>query len=353
MKELSKAATWHVVGEEGAAQRVDNYLTRLLKGVPKSHIYRILRSGEVRVNSGRVGPEHRLKAGDYFARLAYLERNQANTDQLQALRVAVRDSKRVATCLGFGPRYLHSTGQAYKGGPNSGVFLILTRTPAEDLPLPGQKLTFGQVQLAQALGDFQAPGAEKALLKQLSYKTAAPEQTLYARMAAASTLGKMRSAEGRKALEGMLEEPEPLAAGARVSPSTAFVLGYRNLARAIPLFVLAFAVDARDADIEPRLQEEGTVDELQIDLGIDRRNGRKLDLPLGGGELQRTDVAGRPGGREQLLGGRVRLRQLDVEVAIAAARGAVAATRGVGLAGEENLLAHGGFPFHCSIIVSD
>lgn len=65
MNGLSKdSATWHEVGEEGAAQRVDNYLTRLLKGVPKSHIYRILRSGEVRVNSGRVGPEHRLKPGD-------------------------------------------------------------------------------------------------------------------------------------------------------------------------------------------------------------------------------------------------------------------------------------------------
>jgi 23S rRNA pseudouridine955/2504/2580 synthase len=65
MKELSKdSATWHEVGEEGDAQRVDNYLTRLMKGVPKSHIYRILRSGEVRVNSGRVAPDHRLKCGD-------------------------------------------------------------------------------------------------------------------------------------------------------------------------------------------------------------------------------------------------------------------------------------------------
>jgi hypothetical protein len=69
--------------------------------------------------------------------------------------LAVRDARRVATCLGFGPRYLHSTGQAYKGGPNSGVFLMVTRTPAADLAVPGQKLTFGQVQAAQALGDFQ------------------------------------------------------------------------------------------------------------------------------------------------------------------------------------------------------
>jgi 23S rRNA pseudouridine955/2504/2580 synthase len=65
MNDLSKArATWHEVGEEAAAQRIDNYLLRILKGVPKSHIYRVLRSGEVRVNSGRIKPEYRLKAGD-------------------------------------------------------------------------------------------------------------------------------------------------------------------------------------------------------------------------------------------------------------------------------------------------
>jgi 23S rRNA pseudouridine955/2504/2580 synthase len=65
MNGLSKdSATRHQVGEGGAGQRVDNYLTKLLKGVPKSHIYRILRSGEVRVNSGRVAPDHRLNAGD-------------------------------------------------------------------------------------------------------------------------------------------------------------------------------------------------------------------------------------------------------------------------------------------------
>jgi 23S rRNA pseudouridine955/2504/2580 synthase len=65
MNSLSKeTATWHEIGEAAEGQRVDNYLVRLLKGVPKSHVYRLLRSGQVRVNSGRVGPEHRLKAGD-------------------------------------------------------------------------------------------------------------------------------------------------------------------------------------------------------------------------------------------------------------------------------------------------
>ena len=71
------------------------------------------------------------------------------------MRHAVRDTEHVATCLGFGPRFLHSTGQAYKGGPNSGVFLQITCDDAADLPVPGQKYTFGVVKAAQARGDFQ------------------------------------------------------------------------------------------------------------------------------------------------------------------------------------------------------
>lgn len=97
----------------------------------------------------------RLKTGDYFALLAYLEMNQAHEQVLQSARHSVRDRKRVATCLGFGPRFLHSTGQAYKGGPNSGVFLQITCDDAFDLPVPGQKYTFGIVKAAQARGDFE------------------------------------------------------------------------------------------------------------------------------------------------------------------------------------------------------
>lgn len=96
-----------------------------------------------------------ISPGDYFALLAYVEMNAANEEQLQAIRHTVRDSKHVATCLGFGPRFLHSTGQAYKGGPNSGVFLQITCDDAADLPVPGQKYTFGVVKAAQARGDFQ------------------------------------------------------------------------------------------------------------------------------------------------------------------------------------------------------
>ena len=97
----------------------------------------------------------RLQSGDYFALLAYLEMNALNKAHLQAIRHAVREEKRVATCLGFGPRFLHSTGQAYKGGPNTGVFLQLTCDDAYDLPVPGQSYTFGIVKAAQARGDFQ------------------------------------------------------------------------------------------------------------------------------------------------------------------------------------------------------
>ncbi|MGH9498846.1 MAG: bifunctional transaldolase/phosoglucose isomerase [Terriglobales bacterium] len=97
----------------------------------------------------------RLGAGDYFALLAYIEMNDQHETELQHMRSRMRDKKRVATCLGFGPRFLHSTGQAYKGGPNSGVFLQVTCDDAADLPVPGQRYTFGIVKAAQARGDFQ------------------------------------------------------------------------------------------------------------------------------------------------------------------------------------------------------
>jgi transaldolase/glucose-6-phosphate isomerase len=98
---------------------------------------------------------NRIAKGDYFAVLGYIEMNAEHENALQAIRHAVRDKKHVATCLGFGPRFLHSTGQAYKGGPNSGVFLQITCDDAVDLPVPQQKYTFGVVKAAQARGDFQ------------------------------------------------------------------------------------------------------------------------------------------------------------------------------------------------------
>jgi transaldolase / glucose-6-phosphate isomerase len=109
----------------------------------------------LRAHLNRLGPS------DYFALLAYVEMSPAHDAILQQIRTAVRDRKRVATCLGFGPRFLHSTGQAYKGGPNSGVFLQVTCDDAADLPVPGQKYTFGVVKAAQARGDFEVLAERK------------------------------------------------------------------------------------------------------------------------------------------------------------------------------------------------
>jgi hypothetical protein len=106
-------------------------------------------AGYLKAHLGRVG------TGDYFALLAYIQMDAAHEKALQSIRHAVRNQKHVATCLGFGPRFLHSTGQAYKGGPNSGVFLQLTCDDAVDVPVPEQKYTFGTVKAAQARGDFQ------------------------------------------------------------------------------------------------------------------------------------------------------------------------------------------------------
>jgi len=119
--------------------------------------------------------------GDYFALLAYLGPDPALERELQALRRAVRDRTRAATMFGYGPRYLHSTGQLHKGGANNGVFLLVTAAPAEDLAIPGEPFSFGTLELAQAVGDFAAldaagrrglhahmPRPEPALLRALS-----------------------------------------------------------------------------------------------------------------------------------------------------------------------------------------
>ncbi len=129
----------------------------------------------------------RIHPGDYFALLAYIQMNAAHESALQAIRHAVRDRKRVATCLGFGPRFLHSTGQAYKGGPNTGVFLQITCDDAEDLQVPGQKYTFGVVKAAQARGDFQvlAERGRRALRVHLGKDVAAGLERLAAIIARA------------------------------------------------------------------------------------------------------------------------------------------------------------------------
>jgi len=103
----------------------------------------------------------RLHPGDYAAVLAYIERNSSHQTIITELRKTLRDEKHVATVGGFGPRFLHSTGQAYKGGPNTGVFLQITADPAHDLAIPGRAISFGVVEAAQARGDLEVLAERK------------------------------------------------------------------------------------------------------------------------------------------------------------------------------------------------
>jgi transaldolase / glucose-6-phosphate isomerase len=121
-----------------------------------------------------------IRPGDYVAILAYVEMSAAHEATLQAIRRAVRDRYRVATCLGFGPRFLHSTGQAYKGGPSTGVFLQITCEDAADLAVPGRAYTFGVVKAAQARGDLAvlAERGRRALRVHLDADTTRGLQTL-------------------------------------------------------------------------------------------------------------------------------------------------------------------------------
>jgi transaldolase / glucose-6-phosphate isomerase len=103
------------------------------------------------------GPDAMLSAihpGDYFVLLAFLGYDTELAAELQTFRRAVRDRTHAATMIGYGPRYLHSTGQLHKGGPNSGVFVMISATPRHDIAIPGQLFSFGTLELAQALGDF-------------------------------------------------------------------------------------------------------------------------------------------------------------------------------------------------------
>ena len=98
----------------------------------------------------------RAQAGEYVALNAYVERTPAVHAAFQRIRTLVRDAKRVATTVGYGPRFLHSTGQLHKGGPNTGVFIQITAGEGEDVMIPGESYSFGTLAAAQALGDMKS-----------------------------------------------------------------------------------------------------------------------------------------------------------------------------------------------------
>jgi glucose-6-phosphate isomerase len=130
-------------GSPFALYATDAYAGKLKAAAPSATLAGILRAHL-----------DQLAAGDYFATVAFLPMFDENEAAIQQFRHKVRDQKHVATCLGFGPRFLHSTGQDYKGGPNTGVFLQITADHADDLDIPGQKYSFGVVIDAQAAGDL-------------------------------------------------------------------------------------------------------------------------------------------------------------------------------------------------------
>ncbi len=101
----------------------------------------------------------RVRSGDYVALNAYVERTPAIHDRFRRIRTVVRDTKRVATTLGYGPRFLHSTGQLHKGGPNTGVFIQVTADAEPDLAIPGEPYSFGVLAAAQALGEMKSLSA--------------------------------------------------------------------------------------------------------------------------------------------------------------------------------------------------
>ncbi len=154
----------------------ESYAATLKKAAPSESL-----AGYLRAHLDQIHP------GDYFAALAFLPMFPEHEAALQGIRHKVRDAKRVATCLGFGPRFLHSTGQDYKGGPNTGVFLQITADHKTDLAIPGQKLTFGIVIDAQAAGDLAVleSRGRRALRIHLGADIAAGLETLAAAVDAA------------------------------------------------------------------------------------------------------------------------------------------------------------------------
>ncbi len=163
-------------GDPFALYATDAYAAKLKGAAPSQTLAGILRAHL-----------DQLAAGDYFATLAFLPMFAENEAAIQSFRHKVRDKKRAATCLGFGPRFLHSTGQDYKGGPNTGVFLQITADHADDMDIPGQKYSFGVVIDAQAAGDLAVleSRGRRALRVHLGTDVAAGLKSLGAAISAA------------------------------------------------------------------------------------------------------------------------------------------------------------------------
>jgi transaldolase/glucose-6-phosphate isomerase len=153
----SKDRTEHLLAEYATRGRFSEPASALTTSV--ANVIPLSGSNDVRLGadlgSALAAIFGQVRPGDYVAFTAYLEMSREHVDRLQEIRLRVRNALKVATTVGFGPRFLHSTGQLHKGGPNTGVFVQLTADPALFLPIPGTN-TFGTLLRAQALGDFES-----------------------------------------------------------------------------------------------------------------------------------------------------------------------------------------------------
>ncbi len=122
------------------------------------------------------------KSGDYIAINAYLRRNPAMEAALTELRLKLRAKTGCATTVGFGPRFLHSTGQLHKGGADNGLFLQITADSAVDIDIPGQGMTFGALERAQALGDYEALAARSRRILRIHLQKGAALKDLLAKI---------------------------------------------------------------------------------------------------------------------------------------------------------------------------
>jgi glucose-6-phosphate isomerase len=173
---------------------LDTYTTTRQLPLPEPHAssdgVRLTLSSAAESALGSAAPYEFLKtigAGDYVGLLAYVSPNATDlAAALTAFRTEIGKRIETATMFGYGPRYLHSTGQLHKGGPNSGAFIVVTATPSEDLPIPGEPYSFGVLEAAQGLGDFQSleRTGRRALLVQLPKADAGMVQKVAARLLA-------------------------------------------------------------------------------------------------------------------------------------------------------------------------
>jgi glucose-6-phosphate isomerase len=134
----------------GSPRLVESGIELYAEGVARAAISTLQLSAALRTFFSERRPD------DYVAILAYVARDAANSSDLNSLRATLAERLSLPVLLSYGPRYLHSIGQLYKGGPVSGIFLMITSEKSEDLPIPGAKYTFGQLEMAQALGDMQS-----------------------------------------------------------------------------------------------------------------------------------------------------------------------------------------------------